>query len=79
MLVSELGHREAEGVGAGGLGVCRGLMEELRLLRTALGIAELLREWAAAAPRKPEERRQEWTGAEWISGGPVRAQRHFSS
>lgn len=55
MLVRELGQREGDGVGVVGLGVCRGLMEELRLLRTALGAAELVREWAAVAPRKPEE------------------------
>lgn len=57
--MSELGHREGEGVGALGLGVCRGLMEELRLLRTAFGAAELVREWGAVAPRKPERYRQE--------------------
>lgn len=38
-----------------GLGVCRGLMEEFRLFRTAFGAPELGREWGAVAPRKPEE------------------------
>lgn len=59
VLVSELGQREGEGVGVLGLGVCRGLMEEFKLLSTALGAAELVREWAAVAPRKPEEKRKE--------------------
>lgn len=44
VLVSELGHREGEAVGVLGLGVCRGLMDEFKLLRTALGAAELVRE-----------------------------------
>lgn len=59
VLVSELGQREGEGVGVLGLGVCRGLMDEFKLLRTAFGAAELAREWAAVAPRKPEENRKE--------------------
>lgn len=59
MLVSELGQREGEGVGVLGLGVCRGLMEEFKLLRTAFGAAELVREWGAVAPRKPEKNRKE--------------------
>lgn len=81
MLVSELGQREGEGVGVLGLGVCRGLMEEFKLLRTAFGVAELVREWGAVAPRKPEENRKEWgkKGDEYISGGPVKAWSHFSS
>ena len=44
MLVSEVGQREGEGVGVLGLGVCRGLREEFKLLRTAFGAAELGRE-----------------------------------
>lgn len=59
MLVSELGQREGDGVGVLGLGVCRGLMEEFKLLRTAFGAAELASEWGAVAPRKPEENRKE--------------------
>ena len=59
MLVSELGQREGEGAGALGLWVCRGLMEEFKLLRTAFGAAELVREWGAVAPRKPEENKKE--------------------
>lgn len=59
VLVSELGQREGEGVGVLGLGVCRGLMEEFKLLRTAFGAAELVREWGAVAPRKPEKNRKE--------------------
>lgn len=43
VLVSALGQREGEGAGLLGLGVCRGLMEEFRLFRTALGVAELVR------------------------------------
>lgn len=58
VLVSELGQREGEGVGLLGLGVCRGLMEEFRLLRTAFGAAELVRAWGAVAPRKPEQDRK---------------------
>lgn len=41
MLARELGHREAGAVGLLGLGVCRGLMAEFRLFRTAFGGAEL--------------------------------------
>ena len=73
VLVSELGHREG-GAGVLGLGVCRGLMDEFKLLRMAFGAAELAREWAATAPRKPEEER---AGAEWISGGPVQSPEPF--
>lgn len=64
MLVSELGQREGEGVGLLGVGVCRGLIEELRLLRTALGAAELVRAWGAVAPRKPEQNSKEGHGDE---------------
>lgn len=78
VLVSELGQRDVAGVGVLGLWVCIGFMEEFKLLRTAFGAAEL-REWAAAAPRKPERNRKEGAGDEWISGGPVEAQRHHSS
>lgn len=56
MLVSALGQRDGDGGALLGLGVCRGLMEELRLFRTALGAAELARVWAAVAPRKPERK-----------------------
>lgn len=59
VLVSELGHREGEGVGVLGLGVCRGLMEEFRLLRTAFGAAVFVRECGAVAPRKPKQNRKE--------------------
>lgn len=75
MLVSELGQREGEGAGVLGLGVWRGLMEEFRLLRTAFGAAELAREWAAVAPRKPKENREARklrTGDGQTSGGPVK-------
>lgn len=41
VLARELGHREAGGGGLLGLGVCRGLMAEFRLFRTAFGGAEL--------------------------------------
>lgn len=84
VLVSEVGHREGDGVGVLGLGVCRGLMDEFKLLRTAFGAAELASEWGAVAPRKPKENRKERgqkkqkTGGEWISGGPVNAHIHFS-
>lgn len=56
MLVSELGQRDGGGVGVLGLGVCSGLMEEFRLLRTAFG--ELVSEWEAVAPRKPGDNRR---------------------
>lgn len=56
VLVSALGQRDGDGGALPGLGVCRGLMEELRLFRTALGAAELARVWAAVAPRKPERK-----------------------
>lgn len=46
-------------MGVLGLGFCRGLIEEFKLLRTVFGAAELVREWAAVAPRKPEENRKE--------------------
>lgn len=59
VLVSALGQRDGEGAALLGLGVCRGLMEELRLFRMALGAAELARVWAAVAPRKPERRARE--------------------
>lgn len=55
-MASELGQREAEGVGLLGLGVCRGLMEEFRLFRIVLGPAELVRVWGAVAPRKPKQK-----------------------
>lgn len=75
MPVRELAHREGDG---GGL---LGLREEFKLLRTALGMAELAMEWGAAAPRKPVEkikkRREEQS--ERINGGPVKVQSHFSS
>lgn len=56
MLVSALGQRDGDGAALLGLCVCRGLMEELRLFRMALGAAELASAWAAVAPRKPERR-----------------------
>lgn len=60
MLVSALGQRDADDAALLGLGVCSGLMDELRLFRTALGAAELASVWAAVAPRKPERKaRQE--------------------
>lgn len=37
-----------------GLGVCRGVMELFKLLSTAFGAAELVREWGAVALRKPK-------------------------
>lgn len=43
-LVSEPGQREGDGVEVLGLGFCRGLMEEFKLLRMAFGAAELVRE-----------------------------------
>lgn len=58
MLASELGQREGEAAGLLGLGVCKGLMEEFRLLRTVFGAAELVRVWCAVAPRKPEQSRK---------------------
>lgn len=64
--MSELGQREGEGVGVLGLGVCRGLMEEFKLLRTVFGAAELVREWAAVAPRKPKENRKGGGNGRWI-------------
>lgn len=57
--VRELGQSEGEAVGVLGLGVCSGLMDEFKLLSTALGAAEVVRECGAAAPRKPEEERKE--------------------
>lgn len=54
VLVSALGQRDGDGGALPGLAVCRGLMEELRLFRMALGAVELARVWAAVAPRKPE-------------------------
>lgn len=56
VLVSALGQRDGDGAALLGLAVCRGLMEELRLFRTALGAAELASVWAAVAPRKPERK-----------------------
>lgn len=56
MLVSALGQRDGDGAALLGLCVCRGLMEELRLFRMALGAAELASAWAAVAPRKPERK-----------------------
>lgn len=44
VLVSALDQRDEEGEGVLGLGVCRGLMEEFKLLRMAFGAAELARE-----------------------------------
>lgn len=73
VLVSALGQRDGDGGALPGLGVGRGLMEELRLFRTALGAAELARVWAAVAPRKPERgesvtgRRQQRDGE--VNGG----------
>ena len=80
VLVSELGQREGECVGVLGLGGCRGLMEEFRLLRRAFGAPELAREWAAA-PRKPEENRKQGEKGEMNKSvvGPVKAQSNFSS
>lgn len=78
VLVSELGQRDGVGVGVLWPVLCRGLMEEFKLLRTALGAAELLREWAAAAaaaPRKPERDTTEGAGGEYISGGAVESRR----
>lgn len=56
VLVSALGQRDGDGAALLGLCVCRGLMEELRLFRMALGAAELASAWAAVAPRKPEQK-----------------------
>lgn len=56
MLVSALDQRDGDGAALLGLCVCRGLMEELRLFRMALGAAELASAWAAVAPRKPERK-----------------------
>lgn len=56
--MSELGQREGEGMGLLGLGVCRGLMEEFRLLRTAFGAEGLVRVCGAAAPRKPNQNKK---------------------
>lgn len=75
MLVSEVGQREGGGAGVLGLCVGRGLRVEFKLFRRAFGAAELGREWGAVAPRKPAEQKR--IGA--ISGGPVKAQSHFSS
>lgn len=58
VLVSELGQREGEGMGLLGLCVCRGLMEEFRLLRTAFGAEGLVRVCGAVAPRKPKQNRK---------------------
>lgn len=70
VLVSALGQRDGDGGALPGLGVCRGLMEELRLFRMALGAAELARVWAAVAPRKPErEARQERGDKDTVRSG----------